>query len=204
MVKVVSPNGTVIQDNIITMFTNSGRYYTTKGYSTRGKWYYEFSHLSGTEMYFCGFISKSGSELVTFYPYKTSSYQTTIYFAGVTSPNWNIFDDLKISTYSYGGTYGIGLDIDNMMFYIRSSYEVRIIEMNQIDNRDGWSPLFFETAHANNNDTLSINFGENIFEYAPPFGFIPWSSPDAHLFTCNNISQNVLSLLICSIILIIS
>ena len=175
MVNIVSPNGTILSDNVITMSSSSGNYVTTKKYQNTGKWYFEVTHLSGTEMFAVGFISQQGSRRIGFYPYKTSSSRkTSIFYSGGISSKWDNYGDLKLVTYSYGGTFGIGLDIDNMMFYIRSEYEIRIIEFETI--QDSWSPVFFETSLPDHIDTISVNFGSHDFTYEPPFGFIPWES----------------------------
>ena len=144
-------------------------YETTKPSVCRGSWYYEVTHNSGTSLSVVGFADSDD------YQISVSSFSNEL----------SLYAILKDQSKSLGlgspvqekYTLGIGLDIDNHMFYLRiNSQDVRVITLDDSFHTNiEWNVMLRPRADDKTLNNYTINFGDSDFQYDVPFGFTPWS-----------------------------
>ena len=143
---------------------------------SKGVWYFEYSHKTGSNLYVIGY--SSGPAEVTAIPngefQKLFAYSTEFTsFNNITSSKGNMAVDLNITT-EYDKHIGVGIDIDNHnIFYI---YENILISFHFENSAKEWSVIAREANVANCNDTVDIFFERKDFAYNPPFNALPWYS----------------------------
>ena len=140
---------------------------------TKGRYYYETTHISGDNWHASGFITDSGPYIDVF---PRSAKSATIYYgAFLSSNNYVAYQDLKISDIGTKYTFGIGIDIDAKQFLFRSNNDFRVIEMNFTQKVKYWQAFFGECTPGSLivKDNISINFGEKEFKYKVPLSFTP-------------------------------
>ena len=105
----------------------------------RGKFYYEFTHKSGSQLHLVGYKC-SDSSYIAFYA--SGHPSALVYFDGTISCyNWKRYDNLNFSDIGSEHTVGLGIDIEARQFLIRCNHEVRILEMNMTTKIDYWRAL---------------------------------------------------------------
>ena len=137
---------------------------------TKGRYYYEITHISGDNWHSTGFITNNNNQITVF---KKSA---AIYYDPIlSSNNYVSYEDLKISDAGTKYTFGIGIDIDAKQFLFRSNKDFRIIEMNFTQKIKYWQAYFQESTPGSLivKDNISINFGEKEFKYKVPLSFTP-------------------------------
>ena len=146
--------------------------YTTHPDVKHGRWYYEYTHISGDFFHILGFRG--------------------IYTYQIGTKNLNIYgriNDTKTSSYidtgmkvDSGETVGLGIDLDKKEFFVRFKDTVKIVRYSTDIERglvDIWEANINGTK-----DTVKVNLGQESFAYGLPNGFCAWYSLICRPNTC--------------------
>ena len=127
--------------------------------------YYEFTHISGRKRYLVGFYI---NQTATMY-----FYSGRLFYEGNISFPYEKFTNLSIS----GDHQTIGLSIDPFSKNFSVYYQNQVLSFpySIIGSQTFISPAFREAySDGNFEDTISINFGQNPFNYTLPEGYSTW------------------------------
>lgn len=182
----------------------SGSVYVSSKKITKGKWYYEYTHNSGTSNYdTIGFTtSESDASYFTYYKMNLAVHYTTFF---VNSKCWN--DNMKtVTTLNTDEitTIGLMLDADNNVFYIRSGNDISVFPYTYERVGDPWTVLIRHASGTASGtySVISVNFGQNPFTYQIPTGFTAWMSSLPTEKICeNNFSSRILTTFFINILL---
>ena len=160
------------------LFTNASNFYrSSKPAQTRGRWYFEITHISGFPSVYAGFRHASSGGV--FY-YKSTSEKIFCPSSSVITCKLKSHSNLDWKTIP--SIIGVGIDIDQNRIFFRNDYELLAYEFS-VDYGSKLSSWRFSLGEGLNtiNDTFSdivkINFGKHKFNYTVPSGYIPWDSP---------------------------
>ena len=153
--------------------------FTNKRPKSRGKWYYEIKHIYGTAKKFLA-AWKAEKGYFGFYPdyvesnpyaYSWSSAQTISYL--MDGQKIKVIP-LNLEDFLIDETVGIGLDIDNKTFYIRTGINIRSYQL--VTNETHFQPYMLEAYSTTEEwrDTVKVTFDPKFFRYSIPEGFSPW------------------------------
>ena len=166
-------NGKVLETYDIIIDGSQYYYQTTKPSVSKGLWYYEAKHISGTSSSVIGFANSDGEE-ISISRNPSSETNNLSYYLISDDYNWP-YNDTKIK-YEEQYTLGLGLDINHRNFYVRfNDQDVRIYTFDKTVNiNTKWNVMLRPKSQHFDFNHFQINFGYNDFEYDVPFGFTPW------------------------------
>ena len=143
---------------------------TTKPSVSKGSWYYELRHKSGSSKTVVGFCINGGYEISTTQENSEFSFYYTI---GQT--NRLQTTSLPVTEEEY--TLGLGLDIDRRLFSIRyNTIDIKVYEFPEdFPNFEKWNLLLRSRGSDTTTNVYDINFGYEDFDYEVPYGFTPWA-----------------------------
>lgn len=188
-------NGKVYDKNNILLKSNDVVYSSSKERVSKGKYYYEFTHISGNNYHLIGYSSNNG--YIAFYP-QNNLPSSKIYYSGLIKCNYS--GNLNLKDVDNLHTVGVGLDLDNYQFYIRTKTSVRRININRDSRITTWNIILVEATGGSFTDICSVNFGEKRFAYKVPFGFIPWRLNSAPTVKKRALNFSILNAMVMNII----
>ena len=194
--KIYFKHENYIETNYENIVINSEHsYYTSTRKSVdRGSWYYEVTHLSGSSLSVAGFCYSSRNQISV--TRKDNNKNEFAYYYSVNKQSSELFSTNVAYTEMH--TIGLGLDIDNKMFYIRfNKDDVRIYKFNEsYPENIVWNVMLRSRTGDTTDNIYNVNFGYKDFEYDIPFGFTSWSNKlKILLSTCSKLTNfNFLSL----------
>ena len=181
----------------LTLKSFGPKYRSTKVITKRGRWYYELTHVSGDDLYIIGFQDGEGKRMA-FYPkrlYPDSSISSFI--------PMNIKQEEKIglSTVSKNSTIGLGIDMFNGKFYIRSQQEIISLSYDVNSFKVPGMNTYTDEATNTYSDIVTLNFGASPFKYDLLPGFTAWGKNPIPETLCHK--RRTLSLFVQFILIII-
>lgn len=191
-------SGNAIKNNSYTVSygPQSGRKacYTNRSYKTKGKWYYEVTHASGTGKGFLAVWASNNNYNFGVYSYRTSSGSfRTYYWSEDKSVNISSVD-LETSGFALGDTFGIGFDMNHKIMYFRYKDSIKMINVET--TRSNFRPYIFEeTATSYKEDTIKVTFDPKQFKYSLPEGYLPWGFQFNTARQTNMIQLNIMLLI---------
>jgi hypothetical protein len=191
-VDLIGYDGNIYQKEEVKLLSRAP-YYQSSRYLRKGRYYYEFTHINGSQKYLIGFMANN-EFYIAFSPF-ISYPSANVYFSeSVECYEWSRKQDLCLSNINTEYTVGLGIDIEAKQFLIRINHEVRIIEMNIGTKVNYWRAVMTGMTSTNNYvDYISVNFGENLFKFHVPLGFTPLNNEFARS-TCKNKRTEILLL----------
>ena len=178
-VLLINTVGEISSNNEITLISDQPGYFTTKPIS-KGRWYYEFTHVKGDYRVLCGFNLNNDTESSFFITEQPGSFYI---FSYVSSPVHSANDKTQIiqnyttispmlDNLQDGYTIGLGYDTYTKLLSVYYETEIVYYYINCIDDNQRVTPLFLEST-GNYQDTIKVNF-DGPFKYSIPNGFLPW------------------------------
>lgn len=165
-------NSQVIENNTITVVNGQGAQ-TTKN-KANGRWYYEFTHESGTNFHLVGYILNAARIFI--YPQGCASCLKLTYWDTNVKESINCYDDIGFANVNSKHTIGLSFDTYSRVFTVFYETQMRRFTILTSEKDTRVYPYFYEGSGSDNfRDTISLNFGENPFKYEVPFGFLPWN-----------------------------
>ena len=163
-----------IYNNTVTI-NYSERAYTTKKRSI-GKWYYEFTHISGTNYHLAGFAF--GSSTIYVYP-QGNPRLLKIYFTSLSiEEGLKEYNTINFTDVVENHTVGLSFDSFQRIFTVNYNNQIRQFHVKSNEKATKITPILKEASDSevrNFVDTLSANFGEKNFTYSVPLGYLPWN-----------------------------
>lgn len=173
---VISRSGDVADKDNVTLLSKKGEFTSSRRNVFHGKYYFEYTHIEGTNQLLIGFHTNDRFNSVINIFLNNMLPSACIYIYGeVQMEGWSKFQDLNLTTIGNNHTIGLGIDADNKQFLIRSMHEVRIIQIKDHPNIKSWNIHACNHDAEGSRDVISINFGQRKFKYEIPFGFSPWN-----------------------------
>ena len=161
-------------DNIASLETNKSAYQTTKP-ASKGRWYFEYTHLSGDRYYIAGFHIHG--RVISVYP-QGSGTGLKIYFAnGIEVEGYEPYQSIGLSNFVYNQTVGLAYDTYSEVFSVYcDQQEMHFQTRCNTNNIVTVSPYFDEAIDRVRSfkDTLSVDFGGMMFKYQVPKYYLPW------------------------------
>ena len=167
-------NDKIFKNNIVTLETNSSHFLTTKPYS-QGRWYYEFTHISGDNFHLAGFCV-TGNPRVYVYPQGSKGHTTISFFDRMSVKGYDCYQSLPLSNYSENHTIGLAFNTFTKLFTV--IYQNQTLKFQTVYNTkiNKVSPCFYEAVDPTLfTDTISVNLGSKPFQYQIPPNYLPWS-----------------------------
>ena len=170
---IKNSSGERVSNDYLNMTKGDGGYTTSRNPVSEGKWYFEFTHHSGDQYHLVCFRPTIGFSC--FYPQNRLPSSVLYNDDGLKMNVSSNYHDLNLDNVEPIHTIGIGIDIDEQLFLIRSKDDLCIFSFN-VTKGIFFYPFFREADTVwISSDILSINFGDKIFSYIIPDGFQPWS-----------------------------
>ena len=174
-------NSQVIKNDTITLV--NAQYAKTTKNKANGRWYYEFTHVSGTNYHLVGFKLDSARFYV--YPQGCTSCLKLAYWSTDVQEDIACYGDIGFTDVVVDHTIGLSFDTFSRIFTIYYESQIRRFTILTSEKDTRASPDFVEASGSDNFcDTISLNFGEKPFKYNIPFGFLPWNQK-FHFPSCN-------------------
>ena len=171
----------VISNNSITIVNGEGAETTKK--KANGRWYYEFTHVSGTGYHLVGFNLSSARFFA--YPQGCTSCLKIGYWDTRVQEDIDCFENIGFTNVSVDHTIGLSFDTFSRVFTIFYESQIRKFTILTSEKDTRASPYFYEATGSDRyRDTISLNFGEKPFKYDVPFGFLPWNQ-NFRFASCN-------------------
>ena len=136
----------VISNNSITIVNGEGAETTKK--KANGRWYYEFTHKSGSDLHIVGF-QDGNKKRIAFYPNRL--YPDTATLAAIPLSIGERIG-VGLSTVASDSTIGLGIDLFKGKFYIRSLQEIVSLSFNISDFKVRGMNIYACEATTNYND----------------------------------------------------
>ena len=196
-VYLINTVGNISYDNKITLGSGKPEYYSTKP-ASKGRWYYEYTHLQGSRKVLCGFSINNvtstkfyiGEWPESFYIYYGES--VSVYNASDKSIKINLYDKTGSMLNNLPEKYTIGLGYDTYSRLFTIYYNTKVlyyyIKCEEIFQKV--TPVFSENTGDTYEDTISVNF-DGPFDYGLPQGYLQWGTY-LQQKTCSNENYHVL------------
>lgn len=154
----------------------TSNYFNTTKKASRGRWYYEFTHFSGSNRHLAGFCLGQ-----CIYVYANSLTNDLCIHMPENSDvsvkeGLSNYQRLYLSNFVVAHTVGLSFDTYSRIFSLYYKDQVKRFTFQSNKSGDKAQPSFFEANTANCKDKISVNFGEKQFQYEIPFGYLPWKS----------------------------
>ena len=171
------------QNQKITTIPNN-RYIGSVNKTAKGRWYLEFTHISGNHNHVCGYLLDSNTE-ITFNG--NGQKGSTIYFLNTI---YNGSDTGIPIPFEIKGEYTLGLaiDLENSLFTVFHNFQSFSAHYKLINSASNLNVVFREITTEHLSDELTVNLGDHQFSYEIPYGYIAWSK-NAILYSCNSLSD---------------
>ena len=186
---VESRGDKICSNNIISSSYSSFR--STKN-PERGRWYYEYTQISGDQASSIGFML-NGNENCRFSLFqRANGNNNALYFEGISIYSMNDkteipenhpigFDDITT-----GITVGVSYDTYTGLFTINIKDQIFSYIVSKITDNDKVEPILIEATGAQFKDNITVNFGPD-FYYDIPQGYKPWCyNPHTQYFKHKN------------------
>ena len=200
-------NGTTLSSNVVSLISYQNMI-TTKA-PISGRWYYEVTHIKGSNSPSFGFSfgAISSQSFVVGHGYGGDSWKVFAYEDIEVNLNsfqsTTVVDIPQLGQYESGFTIGISFDTFSRIFSV--FYNNKFYHMNILCTKclDKITPIFIEATSSDPlikyEDVIQVNFGSEPFKYGLPTGYMPWNS-NKRSITCKK--NFLFSLRIVSTILI--
>ena len=183
MVYLKDLQGNIYTTNTVELMSLERECHTTKNPS-KGKFYYEMTHLSGQNYHHAGFKYDN----MAIYAYRCANEHTfyLIYQNTQVIEADNIFDDMSFTDVQPDSTIGLAFDTSSNIFSIFYKNQVKRYTIKSERKWKKVTSYLFEGADVGKTykDTVKVNFGEENFVYSLPYGYIPWSK--STVASCKN------------------
>lgn len=173
-VLLIGSDGKVYSKDDVKLLTGSVWYRSSKTIS-KGKYYFECTHINGSLYNLIGFASNGSSSYIALHT--AGSLSASIYYCGdVSTADYSRYQKIGWTLPNNKYTVGLGIDADNGQFMIFQEHDAKIITINKNSNIISWNIILVESTGASFQDYVSVNFGQKAFKFKPPFDFVPWQN----------------------------
>ena len=168
------------KSDIIILESTVQRYLSTKPFS-KGRWYYEFTHLEGDNFHLAGFQTNQG-ERIHIYPQGQRKCLIAC-FNGMSADGVSGYTDANFNNFTENHTVGLGFDTYSKVFTVQYNDQVKTYNLHYSSSAYRVSPVFLEAfQNIYYTDRIKVNFGSNPFTYKIPDNHLPWSYMEQDTF----------------------
>lgn len=157
----------------LTLAEGEGLYVSTTS-KNKGRWYYEFTHVDGSNYHLIGFID-GNTKIISYYAFN-SLPDSSVFINSNYNSSISSYAKVGFNTVSQTSTIGLGIDLFGGRFIIRSSHQIAVVnfDLSKFNTKD--TRAYFQEANAASaKDTINVNFGEKKFAYDLLPGFVAWN-----------------------------
>ena len=150
---------------------------------SKGRWYYEFTHISGTNFHGVGFKLQDRS--IEVYPGGCADCLKLYYKNIEVKENVPSNQNIGFANVVAKHTVGLGFDTYSRVFTINYENQIRkfTVLSSVIETKTYPYVVQAHSSTLNFVDTIYMNFGEKEFKYEVPYGYLPWNK-SFKLHTC--------------------
>jgi len=175
------------------VMTKSIMYTSTRCKNKVGRWYFEFTHVSGDNFHILGFIDGNFRRLA--YYASGALPDSRVLCDNSLSPSKVDYELIGFTNVGTSSTIGLGLDQYKGEFFIRSSNQISVITFNPSKFNVTKTNIYIEEATVDKiSDTVNINFGSKPFVYNNMLGFEAWGKEPSKLTKCTRSNYAVFAL----------
>ena len=147
-------------------------YYGSINKSIKGRWYFEFTHFSGTGHHICGFNFDVNSE----FSFSGNGNNAKIYFLRNTKNDYTSGETKDIPfSISSEHTLGISIDVEQKLFTIYYNSLTFSVHYTLTLSVSKLNVHFREITSSGCEDRISVNLGDHKFVSGVPYGYTAWS-----------------------------
>ena len=131
----------------------------------RGRRYFEFTHVSGTSNYHIVGFRDADIKRISYYASHVLP-DSNVLIDSEFNPEIKSYRNIGFNTVNDTSTIGLGLDLFDGYFYIRSMHQMVAIRFNASNFNTNTVEFFCGEASVDGaEDTIRVNFGEKKFAY---------------------------------------